>query len=103
MFEALTNRLSTVFDGLRGRGALTEADVDAALREVRLALIEADVALPVIKDFLVKVREKAIGADVLRSVTPGSRSSRSSTTSSSKRSAKKAQASRSMPCRPSSS
>ena len=71
MFEALTNRLSSVFDGLKGRGALTEADVDTALREVRLALIEADVSLPVIKDFLVKVREKAIGADVLRSVTPG--------------------------------
>ncbi len=71
MFEALTNRLSSVFDGLRGRGALTEADVDAALREVRLALIEADVSLSVIKDFLAKVREKAIGADVLRSVTPG--------------------------------
>jgi signal recognition particle subunit SRP54 len=71
MFEALTDRLSSVFDGLRGRGALTEGDVDAALREVRLALIEADVSLPVIKDFLGKVREKAIGADVLRSVTPG--------------------------------
>lgn len=71
MFEALTNRLSSVFDGLTGRGALTEADVDAALREVRLALIEADVSLPVIKDFLAKVREKAIGSDVLRSVTPG--------------------------------
>ncbi len=71
MFDALTNRLSSVFDGLTGRGALTEADVDAALREVRLALIEADVSLGVIKDFLAKVREKAIGADVLRSVTPG--------------------------------
>src|SRR5262245_45527851 len=71
MFDALTNRLTSVFDGLTGRGALTEADVDAALREVRLALIEADVSLPVIKDFLAKVREKAIGADVLRSVTPG--------------------------------
>ncbi|MEQ1753474.1 MAG: signal recognition particle protein [Micropepsaceae bacterium] len=71
MFDALTNRLTTVFDSLTGRGALTEADVDAALREVRLALIEADVSLSVIKDFLSKVREKAIGADVLRSVTPG--------------------------------
>jgi signal recognition particle subunit SRP54 len=71
VFDALTNRLTSVFDGLRGRGALTEADVDAALREVRLALIEADVSLPVIKDFLAKVREKAVGADVLRSVTPG--------------------------------
>src|SRR6185436_13635383 len=71
MFDALTNRLSSVFDGLTGRGALTEADVDVALREVRQALIEADVALPVIKDFLAKVRERAIGHEVLRSVTPG--------------------------------
>lgn len=71
MFDALTNRLSSVFDGLTGRGALSEADVDAALREVRLALIEADVSLSVIKDFLAKVRERAIGADVLRSVGPG--------------------------------
>ena len=71
MFENLTNRLTSVFDGLTGRGAITEADVDAALREVRLALIEADVSLPVIKDFLAKVRSRAIGADVLRSVTPG--------------------------------
>ena len=71
MFDALTNRLSSVFDGLTGRGALSEADVDAALREVRLALIEADVSLSVIKDFLAKVRERAIGADVLRSVAPG--------------------------------
>ena len=71
MFDALTNRLTSVFDGLTGRGALTESDVDAALREVRLALIEADVSLSVIKDFLAKVREKAIGTDVLRSVTPG--------------------------------
>jgi signal recognition particle subunit SRP54 len=71
MFDALTNRLTAVFDGLTGRGALTEADVDAALREVRLALIEADVSLPVIKDFLAKVRSQAVGSDVLRSVTPG--------------------------------
>ena len=71
MFDALTARMQSVFDGLTGRGALSEADVDAALREVRKALIEADVALPVIKDFLAKVRERAIGHDVLRSVTPG--------------------------------
>lgn len=71
MFDALTNRLTSVFDGLTGRGALTEGDVDAALREVRLALIEADVSLSVIKDFLAKVRSRAIGSDVLRSVTPG--------------------------------
>jgi signal recognition particle subunit SRP54 len=71
MFEALTDKLQGVFDGLTGRGALTEADIDKGLREVRLALIEADVALPAIKDFLAKVREKAVGSEVLRSVTPG--------------------------------
>jgi signal recognition particle subunit SRP54 len=71
MFETLTTRLGAVFDKLRGRGALTEADVDAALREVRVALLEADVALPVVKDFLAHVREKAVGQDVLKSVTPG--------------------------------
>lgn len=71
MFEALTEKLQGVFDGFTGRGALTEADIDKGLREVRLALIEADVALPAIKDFLAKVREKAIGSEVLRSVTPG--------------------------------
>lgn len=71
MFEALTEKLQGVFDGFTGRGALTEADIDNGLREVRLALIEADVALPAIKDFLSKVREKAIGSEVLRSVTPG--------------------------------
>ena len=71
MFEALTEKLQGVFDGFTGRGALTEADIDKGLREVRLALIEADVALPAIKEFLSKVREKAIGSEVLRSVTPG--------------------------------
>ncbi|MBX9944679.1 MAG: signal recognition particle protein [Reyranella sp.] len=71
MFEGLSKRLGDVFDRLRGRGALTEADVDAALREVRTALLEADVALPVVRDFIEQVRPKAIGADVIRSVTPG--------------------------------
>ena len=71
MFESLQSRLSGVFDKLRGRGALTEADVDAALAEVRTALIEADVALPVVKDFIEKVRPRAIGENVIRSVTPG--------------------------------
>ena len=71
MFETLTTRLGTVFDKLRGRGALTEADVDAALREVRVALLEADAALPVVKDFVAHVRAKAVGQDVIRSVTPG--------------------------------
>ncbi len=71
MFEGLSEKLGSVFDRLRGRGALTESDVDTALREVRLALIEADVALSVIKSFMTVVREKAIGSDVLKSVTPG--------------------------------
>ncbi len=71
MFENLTTRLGAVFDKLTRRGALTEGDVDAALREVRVALLEADVALPVVKDFLTGVREKAVGQDVLKSVTPG--------------------------------
>lgn len=71
MFDALTDRLGKVFDRLRGRGALSEADVTEALREVRVALLEADVALPVVKDFIAKVQEKAVGAEVLRSVTPG--------------------------------
>ena len=71
MFENLTTRLGAVFDKLTRRGALSEGDVDAALREVRVALLEADVALPVVKDFLTAVREKAVGQDVLKSVTPG--------------------------------
>ncbi len=71
MFESLQERLGDVFDKLRRRGALSEEDVSAALREVRVALLEADVALPVVKDFVDGVREKAIGQEVLRSVTPG--------------------------------
>src|SRR5271169_2802121 len=71
MFDSLQSRLTGVFDRLRGRGALTEADVDAALGEVRTALIEADVALPVVKDFIDKVRPRATGESVIRSVTPG--------------------------------
>ncbi|MFO1086357.1 MAG: signal recognition particle protein [Reyranellaceae bacterium] len=71
MFEGLSKRLGSVFDRLRGRGALSEADVDTALREVRTALLEADVALPVVRQFIESVRPKAIGVDVIRSVTPG--------------------------------
>jgi signal recognition particle subunit SRP54 len=71
MFESLTQRLGDVFDRLTRRGALAEADVDAALREVRVALLEADVALPVVKDFIARVREKAVGETVIKSVTPG--------------------------------
>jgi signal recognition particle subunit SRP54 len=71
MFDALTTRLGDVFDRLKRRGALSEADVGEALREVRVALLEADVALPVVKDFIAAVREKAVGAEVIRSITPG--------------------------------
>ena len=71
MFESLSERLGGVFDKLRGRGALTEADVRAAMREVRVALLEADVALPVVKQFVDTATERAIGAEVIRSVTPG--------------------------------
>src|SRR5215813_8655087 len=71
MFENLTQRLGEVFDRLTRRGALSEADVDAALREVRVALLEADVALPVVKDFVEAVKAKAIGEAVIKSVTPG--------------------------------
>jgi signal recognition particle subunit SRP54 len=71
MFDALTERLSGVFDRLTGRGALTPADVEAGLREIRVALLEADVALPVVKDFIAKVKEEAVGEKVIRSVTPG--------------------------------
>ena len=71
MFETLSDRLGSVFDRLRGRGALSESDVRAAMREVRVALLEADVALPVARDFVEKVTEAAVGQEVLRSVTPG--------------------------------
>ncbi len=71
MFESLSDRLSGVFDRLRGRGALTEADVRSAMREVRIALLEADVALPVVREFVDRATEKAVGQQVLRSVTPG--------------------------------
>ena len=71
MFDTLSDRLGSVFDRLRGRGSLTEADVRAAMREVRVALLEADVALPVARSFVDKVTEQAVGANVLRSVTPG--------------------------------
>jgi signal recognition particle subunit SRP54 len=71
MFDSLSGKLSEVFDKLRRRGALSEADVSDALREIRLALLDADVALPVVKDFIAEIREKAVGAEVLRSVSPG--------------------------------
>jgi signal recognition particle subunit SRP54 len=71
MFDTLQERLSGILDKLTGRGALSEADVDAAMREVRRALLEADVALDVVRGFIDKVKAKAVGADVVKSVTPG--------------------------------
>ena len=71
MFDNLSDRLGNVFDRLRGRGALSEQDVCDAMREVRVALLEADVALPVARRFIDAVTERAVGQDVLRSVTPG--------------------------------
>ncbi|MGY4424263.1 signal recognition particle subunit SRP54 [Bradyrhizobium sp. JR6.1] len=71
MFDNLSERLGGILDRLTGRGALTEKDVDAAMREVRRALLEADVALEVVRSFIDRVREQAIGATVVKSVTPG--------------------------------
>ena len=71
MFDSLSSRLNGVFEALTRRGALSEADVSAALRDVRIALLEADVALPVVKDFIAGVSAKAVGGDVLKSVAPG--------------------------------
>ncbi len=71
MFEGLSEKLSGIFEGLTRRGALSEADVTAAMREVRRALLEADVALEVVRSFIDKVRERAVGAAVIKSVTPG--------------------------------
>ncbi len=70
MFESLGDRLTTVFDRMTGRGVLSPADIDEALREVRLALLDADVALPAVKDFIAKARDLATGEDVLRAVKP---------------------------------
>lgn len=71
MFENLTTRLNEVFDQLRRRGKLTEADVDVAMREVRLALLEADVHFSVVKSFIARVRERSIGAEVSKALNPG--------------------------------
>ena len=71
MFESLQERLGSILNGLTGRGTLSEADVSAALREVRRALLEADVALDVVRGFTDRVREKAVGAAVLKSIKPG--------------------------------
>src|ERR1700681_4297888 len=71
MFDTLSERLGAILDRLTKRGALSESDVNEAMREIRRALIEADVALDVVRSFTDKVRARAVGADVLKSVTPG--------------------------------
>jgi signal recognition particle subunit SRP54 len=71
MFESLRDRLQNIFKDLRKHGKLSEADVDAAMREIRLALLEADVHYGVVKSFVARVRERAVGAEVARSLTPG--------------------------------
>lgn len=71
MFDTLTQRFETVFASLRSKGRLSEKDIDAALREVRLALLEADVNVKVVRDFLGRVKERALGEDVSRSLSPG--------------------------------
>src|SRR5947209_10825626 len=71
MFEALSDRLNDIFTGLRGKGTLTERDVDTAMREIRLSLLEADVNFKVVKGFVARVKERCIGAEVMQSLTPG--------------------------------
>ena len=71
MFDNLSQKLGDILDGLTRRGALAEADVDAALREVRRALLEADVALDVARAFVDQVKKRAVGVEVIKSVTPG--------------------------------
>ena len=71
MFETLSEKLNGVFRGLGNKGRLTEKDVDAALREVRMALLEADVNFRVSRNFVGKIRERSLGDDVLKSLTPG--------------------------------
>jgi len=70
VFESLSDKLQTVFQRLRGKGRVTETDVNEAMREVRLALLEADVNFKIVKDFVGRVRERAVGVDVLESLSP---------------------------------
>ncbi len=81
-FEGLTEKLSATFKKLRGKGRLKESDVKEAMREIRLALLEADVSYKVVKDFTKSVTERCIGADVLESLTPAQMIVKSSTKSS---------------------
>ena len=71
MFETLSNKLESIFKKLKGKGLLKEEDIDSALKEIRLALLEADVNFKVVKDFILKIKEKAIGKEILESLTPG--------------------------------
>ena len=71
MFDSLSDRLNRSFQTIRGRGRLTEDNIKATLREVRMALLEADVALPVVKQFVDDIRERAVGSEVMTSLTPG--------------------------------
>ena len=71
MFDTLSERLARTIKDLKGQGRLTEDNIAAAMREVRMALLEADVALPVVRDFIEQVRERALGQDVMTSLTPG--------------------------------
>ena len=70
-FDNLSEKLQNIFKGLKGKGRLTEADVKTALREVKMALLEADVNFKVVKNFISSVQERAVGQDVLKSLTPG--------------------------------
>jgi signal recognition particle subunit SRP54 len=79
VFETLSDRLTQVFSALRGRGRLTAADIDATTREIRIALLDADVALPVVRQFIARVKERAGGEEVSAALNPASRSSRSCT------------------------
>src|SRR5438874_7965494 len=71
MFDSLSEKLQTTLTDLRGRGTLTEADVSAAMREIRLALLEADVNFKVVREFTAAVKERALGADVIGQLNPG--------------------------------
>ncbi len=71
MFDTLSERLGKTLKNLRGQGRLTEANIADAMREVRVALLEADVALPVVREFIEQVRQRALGQDVMTSLTPG--------------------------------
>src|SRR5436309_431948 len=70
MFDTLSDRLESTFKSLRGKGRLSEADIDATAREIRIALLEADVALPVVRTFIKKVKERCLGAEVSKALNP---------------------------------